>query len=192
LGWSPASFHNLPEALPQRMSEVVYFKFLGSPPTLAVSLPPRHADWCRRIWAQLERPIEERPAAAASGDTELDCDERLDLGRSILRLRRIGAGAAQQVIGQRERLLSAGLEALFVELPLADQAAPQLCDQLEDAGFFFSGLGPAFASRGDVLRLQWQRDPLDPSLVKLESPLARELLEYVVSERRRVAGANGA
>ncbi|MFO0898815.1 MAG: hypothetical protein U0836_15435 [Pirellulales bacterium] len=190
LGWSPASFHNLPEALPQRMSEVVYFKFLGSPPPQPVSLPPRHAEWCRRIWAQLERPIAERPASAATGDTELDCQERSDLGRTIVRVRRIGPDATRQVVQQRERLIAAGLETLFVELPLADQAAPELCDQLEAAGFFFSGLGPAFAPSGDVLRLQWQRDPLDPSLVKLESPLARELLDYVVAERRRVGGAN--
>lgn len=188
LGWSPTTFHNLPEALPQRMSEVVYFKFLRPPAPLPVSLPPRHAAWCRRIGAQFDRGIEERPAAPPTGGSELECRERSDLGRAIVAVRQIGADAAQLVAEERARLRGQGVEALFIEIPLTDAGAPQLCEQLEGLGFFFSGLGPAFDPRGDVLRMQWLRDPLDPSLVKLESPLARELLDYVWAERLRVTG----
>ncbi len=186
LGWSPASFHNLPEDLPQRMSEVIYFKFLRSPGPLPVYLPERHAAWCRRIWSQLDREIDQRPAAAVTGDSDIACRERLDLGRAILQVRRIGAEAAERVAAEQRRLDLLGVEVIYVDLPLADPGTPDLCEALERAEFFFSGLGPAFAATGDVLRLQWLRSPLDPALVKLENPLARELLDYVWSEKQRV------
>jgi len=186
LGWSPASFHNLPEDLPQRMSEVVYFKFLRSPESLPVHLPERHAGWCRRIWSQLDREIDERPGTPVTGDSDIACRERLDLGRAILQVRRIGAEAFERVAAEQQRLAGLGVEVIYVDLPLADSGTPALCEALERAEFFFSGLGPAFATTGDVLRLQWLRSTLDPALVKLESAIARELLDYVWSEKQRV------
>jgi hypothetical protein len=192
-GWSPASFHNLPEPLPQRMSTLLYYKYLKRPGEAVVHLPPRHAAWCRRLYAQLEVSLAERPGSAPPrGPVSIECQERPDLGRAALRVRGAVEGAAAAVVNERERLAAAGCEAVFVELPLAQPSTPGLCEELESAGFFYSGIAPHFAADGDALRLQWQRDPLDPALLKVENPLARELVSYAIAERARAKGIGAA
>ena len=95
---------------------------------------------------------------------------------------------------QRElaaRLQSAASRHLASKLGLQVGEEPWLVDLAEAAeaeGFFFSGIGPLFAPDGDVLRLQYLRSPLDPTLLQIYSPFARELLDYVIQERQRVGG----
>ena len=66
----------------------------------------------------------------------------------------------------------------------------EVCRAVEEDGFFFSGLGPAFAADGDALLMQFLAEDLDPSLIEIENPFAKELLAYVVRERERVGRAH--
>jgi hypothetical protein len=65
-----------------------------------------------------------------------------------------------------------------------------VCRAAEEEGFFFSGLGPAFAGDGDALLLQFLVEDIDPSLLQVASPFAKDLLGYVGSERERVRGGS--
>ncbi|HSF24491.1 MAG TPA: hypothetical protein VLE20_09710, partial [Blastocatellia bacterium] len=57
---------------------------------------------------------------------------------------------------------------------------------VEQDGFFFCGLGPAFAADGDALLMQFLTEDLDLSLIEIENPFAKELLGYVAHEWERV------
>jgi len=70
-------------------------------------------------------------------------------------------------------------------LPLAQPQTPELSHAAEAEGFCFAGILPLAAPDGDVLRLQFLSVDLDPALVHVENPFARELLEYVVRDRVR-------
>jgi hypothetical protein len=78
----------------------------------------------------------------------------------------------------------------LLELPLAQVGTPEVCRAAEADGFFFGGVGPAFVSDGDALLLQFVTEPVDPSLLQIENPAAKELLRYIGAEELRVRGAN--
>ena len=63
-----------------------------------------------------------------------------------------------------------------MELPLGQPETAEVCRAAEEAGFFFSGLGPAFAGDGDVLLMQFLAEDLDLSLIEIENPFAKDLL----------------
>lgn len=54
-------------------------------------------------------------------------------------------------------------------------------------GFFFGGIGPAFAEEGDAIVMQWLAHPVDPAKVATATPFVRELVDYVEADRVRVA-----
>lgn len=186
LGWAPKSFHNLATPLTQRMSELVYFKYLRKPSQPAVYLPEQHFEWCLKIYLQLQVRVQPREAQVTFGGGKLLVEYRPELQRAMLRVVSVGDDSAADIQRAMRVLRCANVEVVFLELPLSQSGTPYLCRELERQGFFFSGIGPCFASDGDVLRLQWLNTEVDTSLLQLESPLARELLGYVADERRRV------
>jgi len=188
LGLWPASFHNMPEALPQRMSFVIYFKYLR-PPDQVRHASTRHQEMCARISAQFGIPVAAVDAQPATGVGQVAVIPEPPMQSATIRVQRIGADTAAALKRCRRELCGTGTLAINLELPLAQPGVDEACRAAEDDGFFFCGLGPAFAADGDALLLQYVAEPLDPSLVQVESPFARELLDYVVHDWRRVAKA---
>lgn len=185
LGLWPASFHNMPEALPQRMSFVIYFKYLR-PPGQVLHATTRHQDMCVRISDQFGIPVTAVEPRPATGTGQLAVIHETPMQAGTIRVQRIGADTVGEIRRHRRELCAAGAKAITLELPLAQPAAGEACRAAEEDGFFFCGLGPAFAADGDTLLLQYLAEPLDPALVQVDSPLARELLDYVVRDWRRV------
>jgi hypothetical protein len=188
LGWSPRTFHNLAEPLPQRMSELLYFKYLKRPTEATVFLPEHHADWCMRIYEELGLTVINEPGELPQGSGQLTVTSRRDLGRAVVQVKQLGENSIETIESLVDDLSHQGAEAIFLELPLAQAGTPVACLAAESRGFFFSGIGPSFAEDGDALRLQKLRAPLDPNLILVESAHARDLLGYVVAERARIAG----
>jgi hypothetical protein len=167
LGWSPRTFHNMSEPLPQRMTELLYFKYLQRPAQIAVHLPEHHAAPAPR---QGQHTVTTRP----------------DLARAVVQVQQVGQDTAEALTQLTAQLITQNMEAIFVELPLSQAGTPALCEAAEQLGYSFSGIGPAFAPCGDVLRLHQITTPLDPALILVESQHARQLLDYVVAEQSRV------
>jgi hypothetical protein len=188
LGLWPRSFHNMPEPLPQRMSFVVYFKYLR-PPEQALHVTTHHREVCARVYGQYGVPVafaDEGPADGA-GDVEVECEP--DVQAATIRVHRVGADTAAAVRRARRELCEGGgARAVTLELPLSQPATAALCRAAEEDGFFFCGLGPDFAGGGDTLLLQFLCEDVDPSLLQVENAFAKELLGYVIAERARVRG----
>lgn len=178
LGLWPETFHNMPEPLPQRMSFVIYFKSLRTW-TDSIHAETPHAEMLARIAAQwgvsIRRPAHQPPPAHGS----IEIEEELEVQTGLIRVLTVGDDSLAAIRTAKARLLAAGARTLLLELPLAQSATSELCRAAEADGFFCCALGPAFAADGDGLLLQFLTEPLNPALVQVHSPFARELLEYV-------------
>lgn len=179
------------EPLAQRVSCILYYEPMQPPPPAAVHAPPHHRPIMERIYAGFEAPVQflEPDHARLPRHGRIAVQFRPAYSSGIIRVREIGADTAAEVRRARRDLCDAsGAEAVYLELPLAQPGAPALCHAAEGDGFFFSGIGPQFAPDGDALRLQFLTGPLDPSLLQVYSPFARELVEYACRQRGRAKG----
>ncbi len=86
----------------------------------------------------------------------------------------------------REQLIHHSCETIYLNLPLDCPATAEAIDQAEAQGFSFLGIGPCFAEQGDMLRMAYMTEPLDPNHIHALSPLGQELVQYALAERMRV------
>jgi hypothetical protein len=188
LGRTPRTFRNMREPLPQRLSAVFYFKYLGRPEGAPVYLPPRHQEICRRIYSQFDGGPDLGEPGRPGGEGELRVECHPELQRGVIQVGRVGQETEGAVGRARRELCRDGrAEVVYLELPLGQPGSPAVCEAAEADGFFFSGVAPLYLEGGDALRLQYLDVELDASLVQIESPFGRELLAYVEGERRRNA-----
>jgi hypothetical protein len=185
LGLWPQTFHNMPEPLPQRMSFVIYFRYLR-PPVEVLHVITHHHDMLGRIREQYGVPVRLQEAGRAEGPGEISLELEVDVQAGSIRVDRVGSDTADAIRRARRDLFAVGVKALTLELPLAQPGTAELCRAAEEEGFFFCGLGPAFAGDGDALLMQFLAADLDLSLVQTDGPFAKELLAYVGRERDRV------
>lgn len=187
LGFAPRQL-TMPPSVKDRLSVANYVKLLIAPPAVVVHAPAWHWPLIKRIYAQFAIPVEFRPAAPLSGAGKLVTHFLSALQYGIIEVRRAGTTLPDQIRRCRRALCDGmGAAVVLLELPLDQAATPELCRVAEDDGFFFSGIGMMASPHGDVLRLQYLNEQLDPLLLQLENPFAREMLEYIVKERQRVS-----
>jgi hypothetical protein len=189
LGLWPRSFHNMPAPLIQRMSFVIYFDYV-SPANHVVHVAAPHREMISRIYQQYsicDESCESAPTVE-TGDMVLEHEPEVQTG--TIRVRRAGADTATALRQACDNLCDGcGVKTVTLELPLVQPETAEVCRAAEEAGFFFCGLGPAFAADGDTLLMQFLTEDLDLSLIEIENPFAKDLLAYVGRERDRVQSA---
>ena len=186
LGLWPRSFHNMPEPLTQRMSFVIYFKFLR-PPGQVLHVATHHQEVIARIYQQHAISVELLADAPAEGTGQIAVEYEEAVATGTIRVRRVGADTVAAIRRACQDLCAgSGAKALTLELPLAQAGTAGVCRAAEEDGFFFSGLGPSFAGDGDALLLQLPKEDIDLSLLQVDHAFAKDLLAYVAHERARV------
>ena len=123
-------------------------------------------------------------------DTELA--ERTDLhvavdadhNLALITVRAPGADLEAAVAAERHHLFHrAGLDAIYLDLPLESPATALVADHLERLGVSYSGVFPNSHCDGDVLRMQsLHRARIKADDVSVASEHGRELLEYVLAD----------
>ena len=73
-----------------------------------------------------------------------------------------------------------------------DPGLPQLITAARDLGFFFCGLGPAFADGEDLVLLQLLTEPLETGKLQLYTDVARQLVAFIDADRTAVSRGAGA
>src|SRR5262249_40307543 len=141
---------------------------------------------CERISRQYGVPVQPCEAAPPEGAGEVTLEHEPEVQTGTIRVHRVGADTAAAMREARAKLGDGfGAQALTLELPRPQPGTAEVCRAAEEDGFFFSGLGPAFAPDGDALLLQFVTEALDLSLVQIDNPFAKELLGYVGREWQR-------
>jgi hypothetical protein len=88
------------------------------------------------------------------------------------------------VAAERHHLFHrAGLDAVYLDLPLETPATALAADHLERLGVSYAGIFPNSRTDGGVLRMQsLHRVRIEADDVSVASEHGRELLEYVLSD----------
>jgi hypothetical protein len=82
----------------------------------------------------------------------------------------------------REQTLRQGCETVYLDLPLSQPASERACEIAESQGFSFLGVGPCFAQDGDMLRMAFLGEPLDPDHIHVLSDFGKRLVAYCLKE----------
>jgi hypothetical protein len=188
LGWIPASVAN--DAAGERrgrQSAALFYTKLNDGPERAAYAPERH----REIVAQtlelceLRGRLSEPPAGVALSErSELHVAVDEDHGLALVTVDRPGADLEEAIGAERHHLFhGAGLDAVYVDLPLTDPATALVADHLERLGVSYAGIFPNHRCDGDVLRMQsLHRARIKAGDVSVASAHGRKLLDYVLAD----------
>lgn len=180
-------FKNISTDLPQRLSCALFFQWLTTPQPRTVYVPDRHREMTATIYKQLECPVEFGRPVLATGHGTLTTTINSGAATAFLRADDLGADTAQLIRHtKREIIERSHVEAVYVELPLADPATPYVADEIERDGFGFLGVVPNFSTRGDVLRMAYLVEPLEREPIKTFDEFTGRVFDYALAEQKRV------
>ena len=191
LGAMPATldFRNLTGLVSQRESCMVSLKYLVPPKPARISPPAHHKDMISRIYAGLGRPVFFQNPSKLSGPGEVIVRESQVWETAEILVRRIAENTSRDIRSHLGELLGRqGIEVIYLEIPLDQGGEGTVCHEAEKLGFFFAGLGPSSTGNGEALILQYLKTRLDLSYPRVVTPMGREILAYIIQERRRVYG----
>lgn len=190
LGWIPASVSNdAADGRRGRQSAALFYTKLNDGHERPVYAPERH----RRIVGQtlelceLRGTLAEPPGDAALAErTELHVEVDADHNLALITVHVPGTDLETAVAAERHHLFHrAGLDAVYIDLPLDTPATALVADHLEQLGVSYSGVFPNSRCDGDVLRMQsLHRVRVKADDVSVASDHGQELLEYVLADLR--------
>jgi serine/threonine-protein kinase RsbW len=189
LGWIPASVSNdAAAAAPRRrQSAALFYTKLNDGLERPVYSPPRHRDVIARTveLCGLRGTLADPPPGAAPAErSELHVEVDSDHNLALITVAVPGADLEKALGGERHHLFHrAGVDAVYVDLPLREAATALLADPLERLGLSYAGIFPNNRTDGDVLRLQsLHRARVTADDVAVASEHGRELLDYVLGD----------
>lgn len=185
-----------PKGLPaptagQRQSFLLAFRFLQTPAQQTIHAPAPYRDMLLKIYDRLGATVTTaEPSAAASGDSRANVKVD-DRGYGTIHFETIGASAAIELKQALHDVQGIGARAVQLSAPVADPGLPSLAEAARALGFFFCGLGPAFADGADALLMQALSEPLDTAKLQLFTDFAKELVAFIDADRAAVGRAFG-
>jgi hypothetical protein len=189
LGWIPASVSNdaATGAPRKRQSAALFYTKLNDGHERPVYAPERHHKIVGRTLelCKLRGALAELPAGVKLAErTELHVEVNADHNLALITVHVPGADLESVVSAERHHLFHrAGLDAVYVDLPLETPATALVADHLERLGVSYAGVFPNSRADGDVLRMQsLHRVRVNAEDVAVASDHGRELLNYVLAD----------
>ena len=190
LGANPESFR--PKGIPcptagQRQSYLRTFRFVQPPAARTIHAPAPYREMLLKIYASLGVSVSvAAPAAAAAGPSRTSIKVN-DRGYGLIHFERIGPNAAIE-LGQALRDVRAlGASSVQLSAPVGDPGLPLMTDAARGLGFFFCGLGPAFAEGADTFLMQSLSEPLDTGKLQLLTDQTKDLVAFIDRDRAETA-----
>jgi len=189
LGWIPESVANdAAEGRRRgRQSAALFYTKLNDGLERPVYSPERHREVVGRTLelCELRGSLADPPSGAAPPErTELHVEIDADHNLALITVHSPGLDLQEVVAAERHHLFHrAGLDAIYLDLPLDDPATALLADHLERLGVSYAGVFPNHRCNGDVLRMQsLHRVRIEAGDVAVASAHGRELLDYVLAD----------
>jgi len=190
LGANPESFR--PKGVPcptagQRQSYLRTFRFVQQPAARTIHAPAPYREMLLKIYASLGVTVSvAAPAAAAAPESRTGIKVN-DRGYGVISFERIGPNAAIELAQALRDVRALGASSVQLSAPVGDAGLPLLTDAARGLGFFFCGLGPAFADGADTFLLQLLSEPLDTGKLQLFTELTKELVAFIDVDRAETA-----
>jgi serine/threonine-protein kinase RsbW len=175
-------FRGITERLPQRESLAIHFLYLNKPDEVRIHPPLHHLDMIRKLYRNIGLEPSFGPAQMLSDMTE-EAIVRMESigpkGAARITVDRYGKNVVAEVKKRLKDLCLNRFRAIHLYLDLSDPLTGAYTELFERLGFFFAGILPG-ACHGDGLILQFLNNvPLDYNKIKVESNIAKELLQYI-------------
>lgn len=153
-----------------------------------VFLPSRHENILKKIYThgELNRDFNQPSREGLiSFHSQIHSHLLPEMGSAFLRVNKFGIDFLDELKMQVHELCQRQVELIVLDLPLSDPATALLYPEIENIGFFFSGLMPEFLE-GDSLRLQYLNNVIfNPDEVQVYSEFGKEIFSYVVDEWKK-------
>jgi serine/threonine-protein kinase RsbW len=189
LGWIPASVSNDAAAgAPRgRQSAALFYTKLNDGHERRVYAPERHHEIVGQTLALCELRgtlAKPSPDAELESRTKLHVEVDEDHNLALLTVQVPGADLESVIAAERHHLFPrAGLDAIYIDLPLERPATALVADDLERLGVSYAGVFPNHRTDGDVLRMQsLHRVRVKVDDIAVASDHGRELLDYVLGD----------
>jgi hypothetical protein len=189
LGWIPASVSNdaAPGTPRRRQSAALFYTKLNDGHERRVYAPERHHEIVGQTLALCEMRgtlAKPGPESELQSRTELHVEVDEDHNLALIAVQVPGADLEQALSAERHHLFHrAGLDAIYIDLPLEQPATALVADDLERLGVSYAGVFPNRRTDGDVLRMQsLHRVRVKADDIAVASDHGRELLEYVIAD----------
>lgn len=172
-----------------RTTCVFYFQHLARPEPREVYLPARYRELCLGLYGRLNDPARAgSPGRLEDEHGALLVELQPDYQYGNIRVTHPARDSAAQVAQALQDLRELGqVPSVYLELPLSHPGTPQLAEEVRPLGFIFSALTPLFAPEGDMLRLQWLAEPIEPERIHLNAEATRRILDYIVQDKGALA-----
>ncbi len=191
LGWIPASVSNdaAGEGPRGRQSAVLFYTKLNDGHERRIYAPQRHrevvkrtVELCRLRGALADPPPDAELARRTDLHVALDTDHNL----ALITVATPGEDLEAAVAAERHHLFHrAGVDAIYLDLPLQTPATALVAEDLERLGVSYAGVFPNRRTDGDVLRMQsLHRVKVAAGDIAVASDHGRELLDYVLADLR--------
>jgi len=187
LGFIPSTvkFREMAENLTQRGSLIVHFRYLEQPAAMTVYAPEHHSEMIGKLyrniglWPEFTKPSASwAPSRDARSVISVKSIPTLNFAR--IEIGGYGNNVVDEVRSMLRDLCLKRTEVINLYLDLSDPATFHLTAKFEKLGFFFAGILPAAAHRGDALILQYLNNVrIDYGRIRVASEAAKELISYV-------------
>jgi len=189
LGWIPASVANdaATSAPRRRQSAALFYTKLNDGHERRVYAPERHHEIVGQTLALCELRgtlAKPGPEVELPSRTQLQIEVDEDHNLALITVGVPGADLEDVIAAERRHLFHrAGLDAIYIDLPLEQPATALVADDLERLGVSYAGVFPNHRTDGDVLRMQsLHRVRVKADDIAVASDHGRELLDYVLAD----------
>ena len=186
---TPASFsmQGLQNFSDTRMSLLTFYLVLKDLP-YAIFLPSKHIEHIQGLAQELNltRAITDSNMTG-NGSTTFTTSITAADQIATISINNIGNDLLEAISAELKTPNLSGLAAVYIDLPIEQEAAANAYTQLESIGFFWGAWIPSFTPKGDILRLQkvFQKANLDEIICAREQ--GEEVKRYVISEWEKVS-----
>jgi hypothetical protein len=161
---------------------------MNPPAAREICVPDVYRDTVAGIYKSLGAAVTYRdgvlPVTQASS-TAVKVDHR---GYGKIHFEQIGANCSVELAQALCDVRGLGARAVQLSAPIDEPGLVPLVEAARAAGFFFCGLGPAFANGRDTLLLQRLDEPLDVEKLQLFSETTKSLAAFINDDRLRTLG----
>jgi len=176
------SFKGIADTLKQRNSDVLGFKYLSEPTLRKLFAPLHHRSMIEHLYNNIgdrvECVLESNPKPTSD---QCVMEVKVHHLRSLAEILVIDSGDDTMLALRSEmrKVFMDEIQVIELYLSLKDPMTPQYVPQLEQLGFFFTGILPETA-QGDSLIMQYFNGVhIDYDQIVLVTDVAKQLLEYI-------------
>jgi hypothetical protein len=190
LGANPESFR--PKGVPcptagQRQSYLRTFRFVQRPSPRTIHAPAPYRETLLKLYASLGVTVSVAAPAQAAAPESRTRIKVSDRGYGMISFEQIGPNAAIELAQALRDVRALGASSVQFSAPVGDPGLPLLTESARGLGFFFCGLGPAFADGADTLLLQSLSEPLDTDKLQIFTDLTKQLVAFIDLDRAAIA-----